>query len=259
METPEIIPTTENTIHPPEGKVFNERQLYLGSFLGGPFAIAYFLSQNFKLFKEDKKAMLTWVITIVFSAVLLAILFSLPDNSSTIGDRAIPLVYTLVSIVIYNVTQKDKVATHINSGGALQSWGKTILVSIISVLLFLGVIFGYVFLDDAASQGLKTYGKVNNQVYYNKGTITNTDVDKIAHILEETGYFDDDVQVGINLDRVDKTLEVSCYVNQEAWNDPEAITYYTLLKEQLQNQLLPEKVVLKLTDAETGDVKKKLE
>ncbi|MBU0913150.1 MAG: hypothetical protein KKF22_11475 [Gammaproteobacteria bacterium] len=59
---------------------FTPKQVYLGSFLGGPFAAAYYVSENFRSMGKAELAKLSIVISVVVSIALFVLVYQLPEN-----------------------------------------------------------------------------------------------------------------------------------------------------------------------------------
>jgi len=123
---------------PLKNKIFKESQLSLAAFLGGPFAASYILARNFKIFGEHKKAKITWTISIIFTIFLAFFLTFIPEEIlDKIPNILIPSAYTSAYYGVFYSYQKKKNADYINVGGIFQGWGKTILISIIGLVILL--------------------------------------------------------------------------------------------------------------------------
>jgi len=44
----------------PSGKVYRDKTIYVGTFLGGPLVAGYLIAQNFKTFNEQDNIKKTW-------------------------------------------------------------------------------------------------------------------------------------------------------------------------------------------------------
>lgn len=129
----------------PEGKVFKESQLRLATFLGGPLAAGHIFSENYKTFGMPEKRKNTWLITVGFSILLVAVILLIPENSK-FPNYVIPLLYTILAGFLMNFYQGGKIKAHLQMGGKSQSWWTVILISIISLVAFVIIVVGAVLL-----------------------------------------------------------------------------------------------------------------
>jgi hypothetical protein len=235
---------TQNALPPkPAGKVYTDRHLYLASFLGGPLAIGYLFSKNYKVFNDDKKAMYTWVVTIIFSVLLLVLIFSLPEERGS-ADRFIPIIYTAIAVFIFKVLQGKDVDNHINNGGEKQSWGRVVAVSLIGMIILISVIFGYIFLTDSGVK-TKTYGTTKNEILYDD-SISDTEIDELAFALQQTLFFNDEYQQFVYITKHYETIEISIALIENGSDNPEAISYFTTLRDELQLQYTSNPIIINL-------------
>lgn len=240
-------------IEKPKGKVYTQKHLYLASFLGGPLAIGYLFSQNFKLFNEEKKAMISWVITIAFSILLIVIIFSLPDSGNTSSfSKFIPVAYTLIAVGIFTAQQEKNVTQHIDAGGELQSWGRVVLVGIIGLILMSAIIFGYIFLEDNSLQ-TKTYGTLKHEIQYDDdGSISIAEIDQMGYSLEKNDFFSNEVQQSVYVTKSEKKLALNISLIKNSWEDPEVIEYLTWLRDEVQKDFPRHDIVIELWDDNTS-------
>jgi len=127
------------------GKIFTDRKLWLGSILGGPLMAGYIIYKNYKVFKEYDKANKVIIITILFTVILFIIIFSMPDNIK-IPKQIIPILYTSIAWGFLKKYQGDKIERYKNNGGELIGWGKTLLISILVLIITVISIFGVIIL-----------------------------------------------------------------------------------------------------------------
>ena len=62
----------------PTEKIYKDKEVWVGTFLGGPLVAGYFIAKNFKVFGEADKARKTWVIAIIATMFLFGISFYAP-------------------------------------------------------------------------------------------------------------------------------------------------------------------------------------
>ncbi len=99
---------------------FSPRQIYVGTFIGGPIAAAYYLSRNFKCMDKTSLANLSTGVSIVFTIFLFWFTFQLPENfPSTI----IPITYSAIAAGIawqWQVSKEEVEA--VESYGFQSNW-----------------------------------------------------------------------------------------------------------------------------------------
>jgi hypothetical protein len=127
----------ENPI--PKGKIYTEKEIKVGTFIGGPFVAGYLMAANFKVFgNEDhaKKAMFYGIIVTI--ALCIGVSF-IPENVN-IPAPVIPITYFLVASALAKHYQAKAIETHISAGGQISTWGRTIAVSLIGLAIMIGLI-----------------------------------------------------------------------------------------------------------------------
>jgi hypothetical protein len=51
-------------------KIYTDRLIWAGTFLGGPLVAGYLIAENFKVFNEPNKVKLTWIYAIIATIVI---------------------------------------------------------------------------------------------------------------------------------------------------------------------------------------------
>jgi Na+/alanine symporter len=129
----ELIEKTIFTEIPTE-KIYKERAIWVGTFLGGPLVAGYLIAENFKVFNENEKAKITWIIAIVTTIVIFGGLSFIPENVK-IPNQIIPIVYTVIASSLAKRFQEQKSNEYIENGGKYYSWWRIIAIGIIGLLL----------------------------------------------------------------------------------------------------------------------------
>lgn len=132
-------------IEVPTEKIYTEKAIWLGAFLGGPLVAGYFIAENFKVFNDDEKAKKTWMITIAATVVIFSILFLIPEDTK-IPTQLFPLVYIVIASYLTKYFQEQKMNEHIKNGGKKFNWWRTIAVGLIGSAVTIGVLIGFAFL-----------------------------------------------------------------------------------------------------------------
>lgn len=132
-------------IEKPKQRIYKERAIWVGTFLGGPLAAGYLIAENFKAFNETDKARKTWIYAIIATIVIFGGIFLIPDNTK-IPNQIIPLIYTVIAYYLVQHFQGQNISSHISSGGGLFSWWRTIAVGIIGLVITIIPLFGFALL-----------------------------------------------------------------------------------------------------------------
>lgn len=75
----------------PVGKIYSEKAVWTGVFLGGPVVAGYFIAENYKRFGQNNKAKRAWLISIVATISIFGTLFFIP-NVEKLPKYIIPLI-----------------------------------------------------------------------------------------------------------------------------------------------------------------------
>jgi hypothetical protein len=121
-------------------QVYKSQMVRIGTFLGGPLVAGYMIAENYKAFDEPDKAKKAWIYAIAATVVIFGGIFLVPE-SVNIPRVIIPLLYTWATYYIVQNLQGAQIDAHVNTGGLVYSWGRVIVVSLISLAATLAVIF----------------------------------------------------------------------------------------------------------------------
>ena len=245
----------------PPNKIYKDRAIWVGSFLGGPLVAGYLIAENFKAFNDSGKAKMTWIYTIIATVTIFSIIFLIPDTV-TIPNQFIPIIYTTIAYYLSQHYQGQNITAHINSGGEFFGWWRIIAISIIGLAITTVVILGLVTLTEStkgAEVNTRTYGIMKHEIAFDKYNITENEVDKIAEGFTETTFFDETETKYTYAYKEDDKYEISISVVDEVKNDNQAIKAYTDLKAELQSLFPKNKIVFKLVIGNVDNVIKTIE
>ncbi|MFN7494681.1 MAG: hypothetical protein ACK5RG_17300 [Cyclobacteriaceae bacterium] len=245
----------------PTNKIYKEKAIGVGTFLGGPLVAGYLIAENFKAFNETDKAKKTWIYTIVATVIIFSGIFLIPDNVK-IPNQIIPLIYTAIASYLTQYLQGQNILAHLNSGGQFFGWGRTIAVGLIGLVITIVSIFGFVFISESmnnASISTKTFGKMKHEIAFDKNNISEIEVDKIADGLTKTAFFDDAITKYVYADKVNSNFELTISVVEGIANDSQALQPFIALRTDLQTLFPQNKIVLKLVVDNLDNVVKTIE
>ena len=248
-------------IETPTEKIYKDRAIWVGTFLGGPLTAGYLIAENFKAFNETDKAKKTWVFAIIATIVIFSGVFMIPDNVN-VPNQIIPLVYTSIAYFLVQHFQGKNISAHIDSGGQLFSWWRTIAVSIIGLIITMVPIFAFALLYDGidnASISTKTYGAMKHEISFETSNITETEVDELANGLVKTTFFDQAVTKYVYAEKVNSTYELSLSVVDGIANNNQALQPFINLRTDLQTVFPDNKIVVKLVVDDLDNIVKTIE
>ena len=126
----------------PKEKIYSDRAVWVGSFVGGPLVAGYFIAENFKVFNAPQKANKTWIITIIGTIIIFGGIFLIPDNIN-IPNVVIPLCYTSFAYYVVLHSQKNAMNKHIENGGVFYSWWRVIGIALLGLIFTILPILAY--------------------------------------------------------------------------------------------------------------------
>jgi len=131
----------------PKEKIYKDKALWVGTFIGGPLVAGYFIAENFKAFNDTQKANRTWMIAILATIIIMGGALLIPDDTK-IPAQMIPIVYTSIAYGIGLHFQKKLMDAHTQAGGVVFGWGRILGISVIGLIVTLAPIIGYAVIMD---------------------------------------------------------------------------------------------------------------
>lgn len=247
----------------PTKKIYTEKAIRVGTFLGGPLVAGYFMAENFKVFGDSEKAKKTWIITILATLCIFALIFFIPENiSDKIPNIVFPLIYMSIAAYYTKLYQEKQINEHIENGGEHFNWGRTIVISIIGISILLGAVFSAYFLTETANgrltESTKTYGAMKHEIAY-QNNINENEVDKIAEVFQKTTFFDDAITKYVYLEKINNNYEISISCNESVKDDVVASQPFVDLRNDMQKFFPDNKIIFKLVVNDLNNVVKRIE
>jgi len=242
-------------------KIYREKAIWVGSLLGGPLVAGYLIAENFKVFNQPERVKKTWIFTIIFTIVVFGIIFLMPDTVK-IPDQLFPFIYTYIAYQIVQLYQKAKITAHINAGGQLYSWWRTIVVGLIGLIFTVAPIFAFVMLTDTTTKtgtDIKTYGIMKHEISFDKNNISEKEVNKLADAFITTTFFDQASTKYVYAQKVGNNYEISISCNNSVTNNSETLKAFVELKSEMQKLFPNNKIVFDLVVDNLDNVVKRLE
>jgi len=245
----------------PTGKIYTEKAIQVGTFLGGTLVAGYLMAENFKTFGDYKNAKKSWIIAILSTIVVFGLILFIPEDIN-IPNVIFPVIYMGIAGYLAKKYQEQKINEHLKNGGEKFNGWRTAGVSLIGCIVTIGAIFSIYFLNEASNgrltESTKTYGSVNHEIVY-QNNINENEADKIAGSFEKTGFFDNSLTKYIYLEKIDNNYEISISCHESVQNDLTAYQSFVQLRKDMQQDFPNNKIILKLVVNNLDNVIKRIE
>ena len=244
----------------PTEKIYKEREIYIGTFLGGPLVAGYLIAENFKNFNEPEKAKKTWIYAVIATVVIFGGIFLIPDTVK-IPNQIIPLVYTGIAYLLVHRFQDIQINSHIDSGGQIYSWWRTIAVGLIGLAITLIAVFGILYFSNTQSNGQSTatFGIMKHEIDFDKNNMTESEIDNLGNAFTQTNFFDLSVQKFVYAKKVNNSYELTISCNNSVASNPEALAPFVQLRTDMQIYFPKNKIIINLAVDNLDNVVKRLE
>jgi len=118
-------------------KAYSKFGINLATFIGGPLAGGFLLSQNFEAFNKPEFVGKSMIIAVIITVVVLAILMLFPETLSGGLPNFLPLVFVGISQFIINKYQSDDFDTFLENDGQFYSSWRAVGFALLFVLITL--------------------------------------------------------------------------------------------------------------------------
>jgi hypothetical protein len=134
-------PVEDILIAPPDYKLYNDRAIFIGTFLGGPLAAGYLLAENYRHLGERSNARKTWLFTILGFLLIFGIAFLTPASGNSMG-YLLPILYSYIASYLAKRLQGDLVKLHLQKMGVLYSNWRAVVVALIALAITIAFLIG---------------------------------------------------------------------------------------------------------------------
>lgn len=135
----------------PEGKLYEDKAIYLGTFLGGPLVATYMLAENYKKLGMPDKVTKVWIVGILSIIALFSLMLAVPDDIA-IPNLLIPAIMAGITYGVVKVTQADLIKDHISAAGEIYGWGRNLVVAFVGIIVTIIVMFAAAYIMDMMEQ-----------------------------------------------------------------------------------------------------------
>ena len=131
--------TEDILVAPPEFKLYKDRGIYIGTFIGGPLTAGYLIAENYRRLGEKGKVWKTWVITIL-STILIFSIAILTPSTTRIPGYIFPLLYAAFTSLLVKRLQGDQIKAHALNNGQFYTTWRAVVVGLIFCAISLGIL-----------------------------------------------------------------------------------------------------------------------
>jgi hypothetical protein len=149
-------------------KLHSSRAIMTATFIGGPLAAGYLISENFKALNKHDEGRKSLMIGIITTIILFLGLILLTEKTfHKIPKQIIPLIYTGIIWAIVEWKQGDDLDLHKKNGNIFFSGWSAIRVGLISLSIIALGIFSYSYIE-SSNPAYKAYEKEMSQFLKNE-------------------------------------------------------------------------------------------
>ncbi|MDB5205586.1 MAG: hypothetical protein JWR72_661 [Flavisolibacter sp.] len=127
-------------------KLYNERSILIGTFIGGPLAGGYLIAQNFKALNDPAKAVKTWIVTIL--VLLLTMATAFVPALDKLPTFFYSFIFCMIAHFMAKKFQGSNIQLHQVSGGQLYNTWRAVAAGVIFMLLMVAFILVISYLQD---------------------------------------------------------------------------------------------------------------
>lgn len=131
----------------PNPKLYTRVAIIWGTLLGGPVAAGYFLSKNFKVLGDTRRAAWTFRMGLLAIVVFAVLIGTVPDAiQDRVPSSLIPFAYIIFAERYFSLTQARLVKERLRAGATKQPIWKVAGIGILTLLLSFAAMFIIAFL-----------------------------------------------------------------------------------------------------------------
>jgi hypothetical protein len=203
-------------------KIYNLKQIQGACIIGSPLVAGILIAHNYKTFGESRKSML-WVLTgILWTLLLVALAFAIPEKFNRSAGMVIPFLNGALLYPIINRLQGKRIKEHFdNHGEKASNW----LIAGLTILVAAMILVPVIVLDTMSPiNGLKRQAFGTNGIYYNHD-MPLEEVNQLGGILKRVEYFNPESVAEVIFLSNDSAYEMKLLVDKPALDDTLFVRY----------------------------------
>ncbi|MGL1887416.1 MAG: hypothetical protein OCD76_12955 [Reichenbachiella sp.] len=132
-------------------KLYSQKAIGIATYFGGPLAAGILIRRNYINLKKEKLGLNTLIVSVIATCLLFGGLFSIPEHIiDKIPNSVIPLIYTGIIYLIVERIQGKELKELKESNGVFYSKWRAFSVGLVSGIVIVGGIFGFLFLEEGS-------------------------------------------------------------------------------------------------------------
>lgn len=241
-----------------KGKIYTDKSVLIGTFLGGPLAGGYLIAENFKTLNQNDKVKKVWIITII-TLLVIALLALIFPESKYIPKSIIPAMYSSLAYSVVKSLQEKDINEFIDNGGLVFQWWRSFLIGLIGLFVTLIPLLIFILSTENNAISTKKYGNLQHEIDFISDNITSIEIDNIALNLSETIFFNEGSKQYLFVQKTNNNYEISISVSQDFIANDNNIEPYKELRKNLQSKYPNNKVIFNLVYDDLQNVIKRIE
>lgn len=121
-------------------KIYTLNSIRIATFLFGPLAAGYLVSQNYKAFDQREKVTVAWIVSAVALIAIVA-LAAFTSSVERFPKFVFPLAYAWGTFLLVQKLQGEQMKAHFATGGKAFTIWRALLAGLICLLVTLAVVF----------------------------------------------------------------------------------------------------------------------
>jgi hypothetical protein len=116
------------------------KDIYVGTFLGGPLVAGYLATENCKQLGQTDKVKTIWAIAILATIIIFGGVFLIP-NIMKVPIYIIYLIYTGIAQFLIQKFQGEAIKAHIAAGGQTYSVRRVLYIGLVGLVILIAIFF----------------------------------------------------------------------------------------------------------------------
>jgi hypothetical protein len=236
----------EQPIQPssPEYRLYDPVSVALATFFGSPVMGGILMALNFRKLGQRGNAIIAVCIGIAVTGLIILLGAVLP-HGALVGLTA---GVVISARILAKSTQGPALDHHLGQGGQHASRWSAVGLGIVGAVMIIGLGVGGGLMYDLASRGPRVVIGSKDEIYYS-GKATEAEARSLGASLQSIGYMTDQ-GVTVLLSKGSDGTIVSFVVKDEAWNQPDMISNFENLAQEIGGSVGGLSIKIRLVDSE---------
>jgi len=193
-------------------KYFTETQTNVATFIGGPVAGGLLIYRNFLKLGRKPEAQITLAVTFLLTVSLAVLIFNIPESvMDKIPNSVFASLYTVISAIVFSHFLKKEIKHKFDEGAKKSSNWLVTAYTFAGLLINVAILLAVGFNQPPFEGDKLEFG--TNEVYYDKGNVSLEEIQKTATTLRYYGYFTNETQNAVRMEKNDTVFKRSNRIN----------------------------------------------